>query len=153
MLLDKLKMNKDKPKEEDVLIQRGKDGKIKRIVMPSSKPIKTKITKLLSSKANIYQKYDEFYKIVKYTFSIFLKIKDPKYSEKELSYEEIKKAILNLEKEDKEDIHIENATIFLDKLIELSYAPYKYDTDEKKMEKEKKEQLQYIAEEFKSLLW
>ncbi len=152
MILDKLNINKDKP-EEDVLIQKGKDGKIKRIVMPSSKPIKIKITKLLSSRLDIDQKYNEFYKIVKYAFSIFLKIKNPKYSEKELSYEEIKQAIITLEKEDKEDIHIENAISFLDKLTELSYAPYKYSTDEKEMLKEKKEQLQYIAEEFKSLLW
>ena len=145
-------MNKDKP-EEDVLIQKGEDGKIKRIVMPSSKPIKTKLTKLLSSRTPINKKYDEFHTIVKYAFNIFLKIKDPKYSDKELSYNEIKKAILNLEKEDKEDIHIENTIRFLDKLMELSYAPYQYDVDKKKMEKEKKEQLQYIAEEFKSLLW
>ena len=151
MILDKLKAkNRKNKKSENEEIEDGIVTDPEAPVMPSSKPVKAKLSKILSSRKSINEEYEEFHNLVKYAFMMFLRVKNPKLMEKELSYEEIKKEIKKLKKEDEKDIDKESTCTFLDKLIEMSYAPYEYD---KNPENTKKEQLKIIADEFRNLLW
>lgn len=121
--------------------------------LPSSKLVKMKITKILKSRDSMEKKYDAFLILVRDTFIAYLRSKKYDLIDKELSYEEIKQELLALPDKDRQDIDLDTAVSFLDRIIEISYAPYEYSQDKTEKDKEVSEVLGSVAKQFHEMLW
>ncbi len=152
MILDKIKISLNGKDEEKGKVNDNGEVEVT-IQLPSSKIVKSKLSKILSSRQSLENKTKQTENLIRETFTLFLKAKIPDLEEKKLSYEEIKQHVKDLDPELEEEINKQNVCEFLDTLIELSYAPYQHSEDPKKLKAEKKEKLEYIANQFRDLLW